>query len=62
MLKRSKRGIAAFARIQAKTPRYIVSPYSLHEQAIREHVRRGYEDGLTREAGLLVQSNKVVGL
>lgn len=62
MTKRSKRNVAAFARVQAKSPQYLASPYTLHEQAIREHVRRGFAEGLRREAFLIDQANKVVGL
>ena len=51
----------AFSRLQHRPSRikYLLSPLSAHEQAIREHVKRGYGDGLTRVAGLLSQENKL---
>lgn len=59
MNKRTKRNLAAFQRVVARSAHYHVSPYSLHEQAIREHVKRGFESGLTRVPGLLDQGNRI---
>lgn len=59
MNKRLKAKLAPLVRIQAQNPQYHVSRYSTHEQAIREHVKRGYGDGLVRVAGLLDQGNRI---
>lgn len=50
-----------FSNIQHKPKRlkYMLSPMSAHEQAIREHVKRGHAEGLARVAGLLVPGNKI---
>jgi hypothetical protein len=59
MNEQTKRGIAAFNRIKQRSWRYSVSPYTAHEAAIREHIARGFGDGLKRMAGLLDQRNKI---
>lgn len=59
MNKRSRRGIAAFQRVQQRSARFCMSQYDAHTQAIREHKKRGYADGLTRVAGLLDQRNRI---
>lgn len=42
MNKALKRNLAPFQRIVATNAKYHTSPYSVHEQAIREHIRRGF--------------------
>lgn len=61
MNKRLKRHLAAFQRIVARpaSVKYHVSQYTIHEQAIREHIQRGFADGLDRVPGLLNQANKI---
>lgn len=59
MNKRVANRLKAFIQIQHGNGRYHMSQLSLHEQAIREHVQRGHEAGLTRQAGLLDQKNKI---
>lgn len=63
MNKRVKRNIASFQRSQRRSARYHISQYTPHEQAIREHITRGFEQGLCRvlciTAGLLDQRNKL---
>jgi len=54
-----RNGFKAFQHIQMRKPAYLVSPYSLHEQAIREHIQRGFAEGLTRKPGLLDQANRI---
>lgn len=70
MNKRVKRNIASFQRSQRRSARYHISQYTPHEQAIREHVMRGYSDprrygvlsdlaAYDQELGLLDQRNKL---
>lgn len=59
MNKRIQRKLDVFKRVQAAKPQYSFSQYSLHDQAIREHITRGFGGGLTRQAGLLDQRNKI---
>lgn len=59
MNKRVQRKLAVFQRLQQRNGRYHISHHTPHEQAILEHKRRGYGDGLTRQAGLLDQRNKI---
>ncbi len=59
MNKKSMRNLPAFKRIQQRNAQYHISRYTPHEQAIREHIARGFGYGLTRLAGLLDQKNKI---
>lgn len=59
MTKRIKRNIAAFQAATRQSARYHISPYTIYEQAVREHIRRGFGSGLERIAGLLNQANKI---
>jgi hypothetical protein len=58
MNKRIVSRLQAFQREQRRNARYHVSWYTPHEQAIKEHILRGFGDGLTRVAHLLDQKNK----
>lgn len=57
MNKRIRHNLSAFQAAQHS--RYHISQYSPHEQAIREHMRRGHAEGLERVAGLLDQRNRI---
>lgn len=46
MNKRVKRNLASFQQAQRHSARYHISQYTPHEQAIREHITRGFEQGL----------------
>jgi hypothetical protein len=59
MTKRAKRDINTFKRVQQCNGKYHISPFSVQEQAIREHVRRGYSDPRAHVPGLLSQENKI---
>jgi hypothetical protein len=59
MNKRTNARLRAFQTIQLRNAGYHISQYTPHEQAINEHIRRGYGDGLLRMAGLLDQKNKI---
>lgn len=59
MDKRIAAKLKAFQQIQRRNGRYHISHYTLHEQAIKEHIQRGFKGGLTRVAGLLDQANKI---
>lgn len=59
MNKLIKRQLAAFQACQRRSARYHVSQSTPHERAMREHILRGFESGLTRVAGLLNQENKI---
>lgn len=59
MNKRAKAKLDVFRRVQAANGKYHVSQHTPHEQAIREHARKGFSDGLIRVAGLLDQRNKI---
>jgi len=59
MNKRIQRKLDVFKRVQQAKPHYHISQYAPHDQAIREHIRRGFKDGLTREPWLLDQRNKI---
>lgn len=59
MNKRIVAKLRQFQQIQSRNGRYHVSYYTPHEQAIREHIQRGFENGLYRQAGLLDQANKI---
>lgn len=59
---RLKRKLEGFKRIVAASPdraRYHFSGYTPHEQAIREHIKRGFGAGLDRISYLLSQGNKI---
>ncbi len=63
MNKRMQRKLDVFKRVQARKPAYCFSQYTPHEQAIREHVARGFVDprrrGVLDELALLDQRNKI---
>lgn len=59
MNKRTNARLRAFQAIQLRNAKYHISRKTPHEQAIAEHVARGYGEGLTRVEGLLVQANKI---
>jgi len=59
MNKRVQRKLDVFRRIQQARPQYNFTYYTPHEQAIREHIQRGFKAGLTRVPGLLNQANKI---
>lgn len=46
-----KRNLAAFRRVQMRSAKYHLSQLTPHEQAIREHVKRGFTD--PRRHGIL---------
>lgn len=58
MNKRVQRKLDVFRRIQQAKPQYFLPRLTPHEQAIREHIQRGFKAGLTRVPGLLSQANK----
>ncbi len=57
------RNLPAFQRIQQRNAQYHISRYTLHEQAIREHIQRGFVDPSREqcldEIALLDQRNKI---
>ncbi len=58
-----RKGLRAFQQIQAKNSAYHISQFTPQEQAIREHVRRGFVDPRRYKAldelALLDQRNKI---
>lgn len=73
MNKRLKRNLEAFRKAQQGSPlklRYVLSQRTAQEQALAEHVQRGYTDprrydvlsqlaALDQELGLLDKANKI---
>lgn len=62
MNKRTKAKIAAFQRVQQRNGAYHISQFTPHEQAIREHVSRGFvapTAHLANDLGLLDARNKI---
>lgn len=59
MNKRIVSRLRAFQQVQRRQGRYHISQLTPHEQAIREHVERGFKSGLVRVPGLLNQENKI---
>jgi len=56
------KGFKTFQQIQARNGAYHVSPYSLQDQAIREHIKRGFQDPRAHVPGLLSQQNRLVAI
>lgn len=50
--------VAVFRNIQSHSPRYHASPYTVQEQAMREHVRRGYS--LHAAANVMLNTKNIV--
>lgn len=63
MDKRVQRKLAVFQRIQQRKPQYHFPRSTPHEQAVAEHIRRGFSDPRRRavldELSLLDQRNKI---
>ena len=59
MNKRIQRKLDVFKRVQQQRSPYHISWYTPHEQAIREHIARGFGAGLKRVAGLLDPNNQL---
>lgn len=59
MNKRIRARLRPFQQIQQRNGAYHISQLSMQEQAIREHVKRGFIDPRAHVPGLLVQTNKI---
>lgn len=54
-----RNGFKAFQRIQQQKYAYCVSQFTPQEQAIREHIKRGFQDPSAYVPGLLNQENRI---
>lgn len=59
MNKRVVARLRGFQAAQRRSGQYHFSQYTPHEQAIREHIARGFKEGLSRLPFLLAQDNRI---